>query len=150
MSSSKDFHLISLKNALGLGGIAIAVLIPVVIRRACASPNLDDEASFPPNTPFVDLPDPLASPRAEPPPYIDSPGTIVLDANQFTAAVEPRRNQAFPLESNTTKLTRYRDRSPDQTVSDEEEDDDDDDIHRRGTGDMNKVAQMLGVQVDRN
>lgn len=32
MTSAKDFRLISVKNALGLGGIVVAVLIPVGMR----------------------------------------------------------------------------------------------------------------------
>ena len=33
MTSSNDFHLISWQNGLGLGGIVVAVLVPVALRR---------------------------------------------------------------------------------------------------------------------
>ncbi|GAA6022652.1 hypothetical protein JCM8202_005035 [Rhodotorula sphaerocarpa] len=51
MTSSADFHLISWQNGVGLGGIIVAVLIPVALRRAfaddiadAADDNDDDDA----------------------------------------------------------------------------------------------------------
>ncbi|GAA5984858.1 hypothetical protein JCM10908_002426 [Rhodotorula pacifica] len=41
MTSSDDFHLISWQNGLGLGGIIVAVLIPVALRRAFAADIAD-------------------------------------------------------------------------------------------------------------
>ncbi|GAA6044102.1 hypothetical protein JCM8097_008438 [Rhodosporidiobolus ruineniae] len=41
MTSSDDFHLISWQNGLGLGGIILAVLIPVALRRFFASDIAD-------------------------------------------------------------------------------------------------------------
>ncbi|GAA5945274.1 hypothetical protein JCM3775_007418 [Rhodotorula graminis] len=46
MTSSSDFHLVSWQNGLGLGGIVVAVLIPVLLRRAFAS-DLADAATDP-------------------------------------------------------------------------------------------------------
>ncbi|POY76189.1 hypothetical protein BMF94_0709 [Rhodotorula taiwanensis] len=55
MTSSADFHLISWQNGLGLGGIIVAVLIPVALRRAFAADIADaaDDAQEEPTEPLL-------------------------------------------------------------------------------------------------
>lgn len=43
MASSEDFHIISLKNGIGLGGIIVAVLVPVLLKRYYKK-DIDDAA----------------------------------------------------------------------------------------------------------
>ncbi|GAA5965862.1 hypothetical protein JCM8115_003030 [Rhodotorula mucilaginosa] len=64
MTSSDDFHLISWQNGLGLGGIIVAVLIPVALRRAFAA-DIADAAAVDDEDPDAALTSaPLLHPRA--------------------------------------------------------------------------------------
>ncbi|GAA5863299.1 hypothetical protein JCM8547_002891 [Rhodosporidiobolus lusitaniae] len=62
LSSADDFHLISWRNGLGLGGIILAVLLPVLLRRLFAK-DLADAASDPALDQSREPSQPLLHPR---------------------------------------------------------------------------------------
>jgi hypothetical protein len=156
MSSSKDFHLLSLKNALGLGGIIIAVLIPVIIRRVWAPPSLDDDTttSATPVTPYADSPNPSRSPFVDSPraPYLDSPyidntsSSEQLAAPDFAAELNAKKGSVPALNLNGAGMRRYSDREP---LVEADSDDDTEEVERvRGTGDLSKAERLLGTQIN--
>ncbi|GAA5880258.1 hypothetical protein JCM3774_002470 [Rhodotorula dairenensis] len=125
MTSSDDFHLISWQNGLGLGGIIVAVLIPVALRRAFAADiadaaNVDDSDSAPAS-------EPLLHPRAslsldsDPPPHVQGTRRDLLDGT------------TRPSTDGSARIARYSDEEAGRRSS--------------GTGSADKASRILGVRV---
>ncbi|GAA5883778.1 hypothetical protein JCM1840_004735 [Sporobolomyces johnsonii] len=142
MTSSSDFHLISWQNGVGLGGIILAVLIPVGLRRAYRS-DLDDAAAdvaADPSAPRSSF-DPLLAPRT----------SLSLDGDarpqHFSTPREHLDGTPGAMTDGSARLRGYSD---------------DDGGHstaagdagwgpklREGGGSADKVSKLLGVQVSR-
>ncbi|GAA5911193.1 hypothetical protein JCM5296_003988 [Sporobolomyces johnsonii] len=142
MTSSSDFHLISWQNGVGLGGIILAVLIPVGLRRAYRS-DLDDAAAdvaADPSAPRSSF-DPLLAPRT----------SLSLDGDarpqHFSTPREHLDGTPGAMTDGSARLRGYSD---------------DDGAYstaaggagwrpklREGGGSADKVSKLLGVQVSR-
>ncbi|GAA5905757.1 TVP38/TMEM64 family protein [Sporobolomyces salmoneus] len=129
MTSTSDFHLISWQNGLGLGGIVLAVLIPVLLRKYY-SKDLSEAASDPAG------PD---APRHSYDPILSARNSLALDDDA---------RRSFSSTDGSARLPgqRFHD---DSTV----EGDEGDGIGtgrpklKEGAGNAKKVSRLLGVQV---
>ncbi|GAA5960492.1 hypothetical protein JCM3765_003654 [Sporobolomyces pararoseus] len=128
MTSTSDFHLISWQNGLGLGGIVLAVLIPVLLRRYY-SKDLSEAAEDPagPDAPRHSY-DPLISARA----------SLALDDD---AGVR----RSFSSSDGSARLpgSRFHDRED----GGEDSDSSGRPTLKEGAGSAAKVSRLLGVQV---
>ncbi|GAA5892647.1 hypothetical protein JCM8208_005875 [Rhodotorula glutinis] len=157
MTSSSDFHLVSWQNGLGLGGIVVAVLIPVLLRRAFAS-DLADAATDPTSTGG----DPLSSA-----PLLHPRSSLSLDDG--AGAHGPRGTRRELLDGTTRSSTDGSARVAEYagargTYHDEDgfdgeergeavwgrrdEDEGARPVLSRGGGSADKVSRLLGVRVD--
>ncbi|GAA5920739.1 hypothetical protein JCM6882_003041, partial [Rhodosporidiobolus microsporus] len=145
MTSSDDFHLVSWGNALGLGGIILAVLIPVLLRRLFAA---DISAAATDEPGGAEPSEPLLHPRA----------SLSLDDDDGSFAAQHHGHHGTPRElldgtarSATDGSARVR------RYSDFEEGEGDGreasgsgsgrPTLRPGAGSADKVSRVLGVQV---
>ncbi|GAA5939681.1 TVP38/TMEM64 family protein [Sporobolomyces koalae] len=126
MTSTSDFHLISWQNGLGLGGIVLAVLIPVLLRRYY-SQDLSEAAEDPagPDAPRHSY-DPLLSARA----------SLSLDNDVRRSFSSSDGSALIP--------NKFQDR---------EDSSDSDNVAKRptlkdGAGSAAKVSRLLGVEVN--
>ncbi|GAA5961177.1 hypothetical protein JCM10213_001413, partial [Rhodosporidiobolus nylandii] len=136
MTSSEDFHLISWKNGLGLGGIILAVLIPVLLRRYFAS---DIAAAAAENEPGGTEPtEPLLHPRA----------SLSLDEEAPLAARARISTEGRGSTDGSARLggggVGYRDFAADEEGSASAGGRP---VLKPGGGSADKVSRVLGVQV---
>lgn len=126
MTSSDDFHLISWQNGLGLGGIIVAVLIPVLLRRAwkqdLSEAATNDDLLPPPVVPSISV--------SIPSPYTQAPSS-------------PTQSQA-----STSLYHSAYEVGDDDSDSEERESGRNGGISQVQTGDMSKASKVLGVDVD--
>ncbi|GJN93467.1 hypothetical protein Rhopal_006524-T1 [Rhodotorula paludigena] len=140
MTSSSDFHLVSWQNALGLGGIILAVLVPVLLRRYFAS-DLADAASDPAPEPS----EPLLHPRE----------SLSLDAEGQQRGT-PRELLDGTTRSSTDGSAWVRRYSDFEVGSDGGDEGDEEQrvggsgsgrpVLKSGGGSRDKVSRLLGVQ----
>ncbi|KAM0790925.1 hypothetical protein ACM66B_004232 [Microbotryomycetes sp. NB124-2] len=154
MTSSSDFHLISWQNGLGLGGIIVAVLIPVLLRRyfrkdleeAAQDPVGDDDEArhasaheplLPSSTSDIAIRPPPGSDRGRRPsgPKSERPFTLLSESSDESDddhdEGRTRRQYGSGHDISTRQVERERPLSP---------------AIGRG-GNVDKASQLLGVQV---
>ncbi|KAK4047316.1 hypothetical protein OIV83_005494 [Microbotryomycetes sp. JL201] len=138
MTSSSDFHLISWQNGLGLGGIIVAVLIPVMLRRlyrkdleqAAQDPVDEDEGTATANEPL--LPSSTSDIAIRPPPGSDRGRRPSAKAERpFTLLSESSDESDEEQDPHPSTREVARPLSP---------------AIGRG-GNVDKASQLLGVQV---
>ncbi|GAA5973026.1 hypothetical protein JCM21900_003529 [Sporobolomyces salmonicolor] len=140
MTSSSDFHLISWQNGVGLGGIILAVLIPVGLRRAYRS-DLDDAAAdvaADPSAPRSSF-DPLLAPRT----------SLSLDGDartqHFSTPREHLDGTPGAMTDGSARLRTYSDEEGVQAVAGRSWGP----TLKEGGGSADKVSKLLGIQVSR-
>ncbi|GAA6061747.1 hypothetical protein JCM10212_000480 [Sporobolomyces blumeae] len=140
MTSSSDFNLISWQNGLGLGGIILAVLIPVLLRRMYRN-DLSEAAqdpAGPSNQPRHSF-DPLLAPRT----------SLSLDGDVRTS---------LSMTDGSARIERFHDRPPpggrepprtraDEAAVQAHRDGTQRPVLKEGAGSAAKVSKLLGVQI---
>ncbi|GAA6026109.1 hypothetical protein JCM10207_006238 [Rhodosporidiobolus poonsookiae] len=132
MTSSDDFHLISWKNGLGLGGIILAVSIPILLRRYFAADIAEAGADEPGG---AEPTEPLLHPRT----------SLSLDADGYEAHGTPRELLDGTTRSSTdgsARVRRYSDHEEGVSV-----DAGGRPVLSSGGGSADKVSRVLGVRV---
>lgn len=156
MTSSDDFHLISWQNGLGLGGIIVAVLIPVALRRMWKK-DLEEAAEDPvePTSGRVSLSidrDPLLGSGSI------SPGTSTIDIPSSKYADDEERNaggwgrgrredKPFKLDDSSDESDGEDDRKGKSAPEGSQGEWERSSLDRSRGGDMAKASRVLGVTV---
>lgn len=148
MTSTSDFHLISWQNGLGLGGIVLAVLIPVLLRKYYSN-DLSEAAEDPAG--------PDAQPRHSYDPLVSARASLALDDDARRSFSSSDGSARLPpgsrfnnhggadrdLFHHPRSSTRVETGDNDDSSSGEE----DTPTLKEGAGNAAKVSRLLGVQV---
>ncbi|GAA5986489.1 hypothetical protein JCM11641_005216 [Rhodosporidiobolus odoratus] len=136
MTSSEDFHLISWKNGLGLGGIILAVSIPLLLKKYYAS-DLTSATAEPGG---LEPSEPLLHPRASL--SLDTDDEHHGGRGQSSSDGSARIGLGGSAAGGPGEL--YRDEINEEDVGQGRRP-----VVRPGAGSADKVSRVLGVQVGR-
>ncbi|KAK4055366.1 hypothetical protein OIO90_003204 [Microbotryomycetes sp. JL221] len=159
MTSSNDFHLLSWQNGLGLGGIVVAVLIPVGLRRMYRK-DLEQAAQDPTQDEQDEVVHDIGSSSRRPSSRsgVDEP-LLPSTTSDISIRPPPGTERGIARQSSKRSDRPFTLLSDDDDDSNSDRDDDDargpsstwtrngDEAVSRGGGDSDKASRVLGVDV---